>query len=560
MSGHAGSTYSLGLESVVLVGLATIIGTFFVKLYRARMQLIDLRRRGASQAPYRKERVTTPLLKDGNLTGSDDVDDNVDRVQVMSSKWRRREGKPAVAAGADSSMSPADRVWKQLESEAGNSIKYRTCSWQKTAALLFSEYICLAVMSFPYSYSVLGLVLGLILTILVAGVVLYTSFILWQFCLRHPEVRDVCDIGQYLFWDSEIAWYLTAVMFLLNNTFIQGLHCLVGAKYLNIMTNHGACTIIFVALTAIISFICSLPRTFNTLSNLASLAALFTFISVTLATIFAAIEPHPAGYTPDPGNGGGGDPIVLPWPAEGTTFVAAMGAFLNISYTFIGQVTLPSFIAEMKNPKEFNKSLYAVTIAEIIVFSVVGSVIYAYTGNQYMTSPAFDSLSDSVYRKISFSFMVPTLIFLGVLYASVSARFIFFRLFDGTHHKGNHTVVGWLSWGAILAATWIIAFVIAEVIPFFSDLLSIMSSLFDSFFGFIFWGIAYLRMRREDYGPGFYRNRGWRGWLGFIVNVLIIGIGFYFLGPGTWTSVESVILKYQQGDLGSAFSCADNSL
>ena len=42
-----------------------------------------------------------------------------------------------------------------------------------------------------------------------------------EFCLRHPETRDVCDIGQMLFWDSKIAWYFTAVMFLLNNTFIQ---------------------------------------------------------------------------------------------------------------------------------------------------------------------------------------------------------------------------------------------------------------------------------------------------------------------------------------------------
>ena len=42
-----------------------------------------------------------------------------------------------------------------------------------------------------------------------------------EFCLRHPEVRDVCDIGQMLFWGKSWAWYLTAVMFLLNNTFIQ---------------------------------------------------------------------------------------------------------------------------------------------------------------------------------------------------------------------------------------------------------------------------------------------------------------------------------------------------
>jgi hypothetical protein len=39
--------------------------------------------------------------------------------------------------------------------------------------------------------------------------------------MRHPHIRDVCDIGQHLFWDSKIAWYFTAVMFLLNNTFIQ---------------------------------------------------------------------------------------------------------------------------------------------------------------------------------------------------------------------------------------------------------------------------------------------------------------------------------------------------
>lgn len=35
-----------------------------------------------------------------------------------------------------------------------------------------------------------------------------------------------------------------------------------------------------------------------------------------------------------------------------------MSAFLNIAYTFIGQITLPSFIAEMKNPKDFPKGMF----------------------------------------------------------------------------------------------------------------------------------------------------------------------------------------------------------
>lgn len=46
--------------------------------------------------------------------------------------------------------------------------------------------------------------------------------------------------------------------------------------------------------------------------------------------------------------------------------------------------------------------------------------------------------------------MIPTLIFLGVLYASVSARFIFFRIFEGSRHKNDHTVVGWGTWTLIL--------------------------------------------------------------------------------------------------------------
>ncbi|KAF2430532.1 hypothetical protein EJ08DRAFT_588882 [Tothia fuscella] len=461
-----------------------------------------------------------------------------------------RRGSAISLNDTDSSLS----VGALIEAEKDNAIKYRTCSWQKTAALLFSEYICLAIMSFPYSYSILGLVPGLILTVVVAALVLYTSLVLWEFCLRHPEIKDVTDIGQMLFYNSKWAWWFTAVMFVLNNTFIQGFHCLVGAKYLNTMTNHSVCTIGFSAIMAVISFVCSLPRTFDTLAKIATLSALTTFISVLLATIFAGIEPHPAGYPKF------GEPQVLVVPLAGTTFVAGMNAFMNISYTFIGQITLPSFIAEMKNPKDFPKALWAVTIAEIIVFSLVGAIIYAYTGTNYNTAPAFGSIGNEVFKKVSFSFMIPTLIFLGVLYASVTARFVFFNIFEGSRHKSSHTVVGWATWAGILAITWILAFIIAEVIPFFSDLLSLMSSLFDSFFGFIFWGVAYFRMRQADYGKDFWKTRGIRGYAGFAFNIVICLIGVLFLTGGTYASVQSIVDGYKTAGFGGPFTCDSNGL
>ncbi|KAK3179740.1 hypothetical protein K4F52_008818 [Lecanicillium sp. MT-2017a] len=447
---------------------------------------------------------------------------------------------------------------RQLAAEDGASIQYRTCSWQKTAALLFSEYICIAIMSFPWSYSFLGLVPGIILTIVVAAIVLYTSLILWEFCLRHPEVRDVCDIGQTLFWGKTWAWWATAVMFILNNTFIQALHVLVGAEYINTMTeadNIGGCrTVEFGVVVTIICWLGSLPRTFSMLSKLGTASAFFTLISVVLATAFAGVQGKPAGYDPV----GKGEPIVNILPSHSTTFVQGMAAFLNISYTFIGQITLPSFIAEMRDPREFPKSLWACTIAEIIVFCVVGGVIYSYTGNQYMTTPAFGSLDD-LYKKVSFSFMIPTLIFLGCLYASVTGRFLFFRLFHNSRHLNDHTVVGWASWAGILLATWIAAFLISQVIPFFSSLLSVMSSLFDCWFGFIFWGVAYFRMRKVDLDEGRKRNRV-LDLLSNALNVVIILTGILFLTVGTYASVQGIIDSFANGDVAGVFSCKSNGL
>jgi len=483
--------------------------------------------------------------KDSNSSNDVKKDPELGRIE--------KPARPDLVTDDDSS-DPSFTVGKQMELEAENAIKYRTCSWQKTAALLFSEYICLAIMSFPWSYSILGLVPGLILTVVIAGLVLYTSLITWEFCLRHPEIRDVCDLGQMIFWNKKWAFYFTAVMFLLNNTFIMGLHCLVGAKWWNTITGHGMCTIGFAAITAIISFGASIPRTFSGLAKLATFSALFTFISVILAAAFSGAEGKPAGYPEK------GEPTVLAFPAKGTTFVLGMNAFMNISYTFIGQITLPSFIAEMKEPKDFPKALWVVTICEIIVFSLVGGVVYGYTGTQYMTTPAFGSLENEVYKKVAFTFMVPTIIFLGVLYASVSARFVFFRIFAGTRHMGSHTFWGWFGWCAILAVLWVFAFIIAEVIPFFSDLLSLMSSLFDSFFGFIFWGVAYMRLRKAKYGPDFWKTRGFRGYFGFFFNITLCLIGLLFLTAGTYATVQSIINGYHESSFGGPFSCDDNGL
>lgn len=111
-------------------------------------------------------------------------DDTSSNDKVANEKDNNYDPEAAVAKGItaptnDDNSDASFTIGKQIELEANNAIRYRTCSWKKTAALLFSEYICLAIMSFPWSYSVLGLVPGLILTCVIAGLVLYTSLVTW---------------------------------------------------------------------------------------------------------------------------------------------------------------------------------------------------------------------------------------------------------------------------------------------------------------------------------------------------------------------------------------------
>ena len=93
--------------------------------------------------------------------------------------------------------------------------------------------------------------------------------------MKHPEVTDICDMAKLLFpWCPTVAFEITAIMLLLNNTFLVGFHVFTGAKsesvpvslcvladnaVFNTLTDGGACTVLFQGVTAIIGSKCLSP-------------------------------------------------------------------------------------------------------------------------------------------------------------------------------------------------------------------------------------------------------------------------------------------------------------
>jgi hypothetical protein len=274
-------------------------------------------------------------------------------------------------------------------------------------------------------------------------------------------------------------------------------------------------------------------------------------IAILLFLVFAGIENAPGyGYNGDYPTDGPVKTYAFPLP--GTTWVACMNAVLNITFLWVPQILFPTFIAEMERPQDFPKALAVLAVISAILFIVPPAIGFRYLG-QYSTAPAFGSLGVTAYKKASFGFViVPTLI-IGVIYANVTAKFIYNQVMGKSRHAHSNTVVGWGVWGLIMIGIWLIAFVFSEVVPSMGDFLSLLSAAFDSFFGYIFFAVAYWQLNRGRLFDGLTRTTM------TLVYVFIMIVGLFILGPGLYAAVEAIIADYS-GSTTPAFTCANMAI
>jgi len=155
---------------------------------------------------------------------------------------------------------------------------------------------------------------------------------------------------------------------------------------------------------------------------------------------------------------------------------------------------------------------------------------------QYSTAPAFGSLGVVVYKKASFAFVIVPTIIIGVIYANVTAKFIFFRIFGKSRHAHSNTVLGWSVWVGLMVAIWFIGFIFAEVIPSMGDFLSLLGAAFDSFFGFIFFSVAYYHLYRGKLWDGAFRSTM------TVIHIIVMFVGLFLLGPGLYAAVDAIMV------------------
>lgn len=240
------------------------------------------------------------------------------------------------------------------------------------------------------------------------------------------------------------------------------------------------------------------------------------------------------------------------WPPPDTTFYQAFLATTNIVFAYSFAVCQYSFMAEMHTPKDYVKSICWLGGIEIFIYTVTGALIYAFVGSA-VNSPAILSAGPTVSR-IAFGIALPVIFISGSINTTVTARYIMTRAFKNNSQIAYiKTGKAWVIWIALVAVLTVIAFAIAEAIPFFNALLGLISSLFISGFTFYFPALFWWYLIRER------GNWGTKNIALAALNGFIFTIGIVILVCGTYASVMDIKDEFKTGSVGSPFTCDTSS-
>ncbi|KAJ5458983.1 hypothetical protein N7530_010927 [Penicillium desertorum] len=410
--------------------------------------------------------------------------------------------------------------------ETNAEIKYKVLKWWQGGLLMVAETISLGILSLPAAIAGIGLVPGLILLIGLGLLATYTGYVIGQFKWRYPHISSMADAGEQLMGRFGRELFGTGQLLFL--IFLMASHILTFTVALNSITGHATCSIVFGLVGLILSLILSLPRTLEKMSWLSLVSFISIFVAVMVTMIALGVQ----------NNGAAVKPVV-----EANLVTGIMSA-CNIAFSYVSHNTFFTFMAELKDPKDFPKALALLQSIDMTLYIVAAVVIYRYTGAD-VASPALGSAGLLISR-IAYGIALPTIVIAGVINGHVAAKSLYVRIFAGTDrmHKRDWVAMG--SWVGIAFGLWVIAWVIAEAIPVFNNLLSLITALFGSWFTFGFTGMFWLHMNK-----GLWFSSPKKIML-TLLNSLAICVGVILCVLGLYASGSAI----HNNPSSSSFSCA----
>lgn len=401
---------------------------------------------------------------------------------------------------------------------------FQRLGWKRLTIVLFVEAIALGSLSLPKAFATLGMVGGVVSSLGIGIVATYASYEVGAVKVKYPHVEHYGDIGRLIL--GEWGFWIITVVFILSIALTVGSHTLTGIIALTNITQSDVCAVIFGFVSTIILLLLAIPPTFADIAILGYVDLASILIAIGITIIATGVRSAQARTNTD-----------LPssdwsaWPKEGTDFASGMVAINNIVFAYTFAPALPSFMSEMHTPKDYTKAVYSLGLIEMVLYTLIGSLVYAFVG-QDVKSPALLSAGPLLSR-IAFGVALPVIFISGSINTSVIARYIHGHVYRSSVVRYVNTRMGWITWIALVSSLTFLAWIVAEVIPVFSTILSISAALFSSALCFYIPAIMWFVLTRE----GKWYDNIPRA----LCNVFVFIFGMGILGCGMYANVVHLV-------------------
>ncbi|KAJ5697116.1 hypothetical protein N7488_010800 [Penicillium malachiteum] len=407
---------------------------------------------------------------------------------------------------------------------------YRSIGWYGTIVLMLKTQIGLGILSIPSVFNILGIVPGAILLSIVAALACWTSIMVGKFKLNHREVYGFDDAAGLIFGrvGREVVIWIHLLAFL--------------SIGLNAVSNHAACTAIFVLIAALIGFLFSSIRTLGRITWIALLESLSLSpfpvqhsipaspLNVLTVTIAVGVQNGPStapqGWVSDY------NIVNKPSVADGVSAISTLIFACSATPGYF------SIVAEMRDPRYFTRAAVISQFVSTLIYFTIGIVVYYYCGSM-VASPALGSAGHSM-KRISYGVTLPGLLASTTIFLHYPSKYVFLRLLRGSAHLTSNSFTHWATWLGCTFGCTIFAYIIASGIPVFSHLISLIGALLGFLLAYQPAGCMWF------YWTGCERNGKWvtlACW-----SVFLIATGSFITVTGTYGSIVSIIDALASGE------------
>ncbi|CAK9785103.1 unnamed protein product [Cutaneotrichosporon oleaginosum] len=433
-----------------------------------------------------------------------------------------------------------DAVFGEIDGEHGPN--YRNVGWMGSCVLMMKANVGLGVLSIPYVYQVLGIAPGTIVIILIQAMVTWSDWVVGCFKLNHPEVYGLADVGFVLF--GKVGREVLATSFTIYMIFVCGSGLVSISTALNAVSIHATCTAVFIVVAAAVGWgLCSI-RTMGQITWLGWIGMVSIMAGILAMTVAVGVQDRPSDA-----------PKTGPWDRDlkavgSPTFADAISAVASVIFAASATPTYFGIISEMRDARDFNKSMFSAQLFVTVTYVVIGLVVYCFCG-QYVSYPALGS-AGPLMKRVSYGLAIPGLFVTLTIYSHLPAKYVFVRILRGSKHLTSNSLVHWATWLGCTFTCMATAYIIASAIPIFSSLVSFIGAVFCPTMCMIPYGLMWWHDNwRLKNTPA-----TWRRYSGMAIASFVTVAGIFLTVAGTYGAIVALI---NQPSEGKPWSCADNS-